>query len=1163
MKLADVSLDDKYDLKCSRTYMSGTQALIRLTLMQHERDQREGLNTAGYITGYRGSPVGGVDQQFERAEPHLEPRNIKFQAGLNEDLAATAVWGTQQAEMRGEGLYDGVFSLWYGKGPGVDRSGDVLRHGNLAGTSPNGGVLVLMGDDHTCESSTTAHQSEFALVDAMIPILNPAGVQELIDYGLYGWAMSRYSGCWVGLKAVKDTIEVTGTIDASLDRIKIKQPQDFTKPEGGLSIRPFDPPLDQEARLHDYKHCAVQAFARANGLDKQIFGGGKTPKIGVVSAGKSYLDVRQALDYLGIDEVAAANLGLKLFKIAMTWPLEPVGIKKFARGLDLIIVVEEKRSLIETQLRELLYGLKNAPVIIGKQDEKNAHLFRAQAALDANEIALTIGSRLLKRRRNKKLEASLEALSHAQQRSRNAQSLGKRKPFFCAGCPHNSSTLIPDGARAYAGIGCHWMVQVMDRQTEGYTHMGGEGANWIGEAPFSSRKHVFQNIGDGTYNHSGLQAIRAALAADVTITYKILYNDAVAMTGGQGNDGGLTAHDIARQMSAFGVERISLVTNEAEKYHGAGPLPKGIEICEREELARVQRDYMGVQGVSVILFDQTCAAEKRRRRKRGLFPDPAKRVFINELVCEGCGDCGIQSNCVAISPVETEFGRKRAIDQSSCNKDYSCINGLCPSFVVVEGGTYKGAVQPTKTGAKTRSPTPDITALPVPVFRGDDTLFSAVVTGVGGTGVVTIGALIGMAAHLEGKGCGVLDMTGLAQKGGSVVSHIRISKRPENIQSVRLSAGSADLVLGCDIMGAGSDTVLGLMDRDKTACVINTHEIYPGEFTEDPDYRLPGKMLRLAIETSVDTDKFDYIEAAKMATALIGDAIATNLFMLGFAVQKGYLPLGEKSLERAIELNGVAVEMNKNAFAWGRIAAHSPEQIWSLIGDDAKVEEAATAPDLGEIIEKRVGFLTEYQNAAYAKRYRQLVDKVQKAETSVPGHGNALSEAVARYYFKLMSYKDEYEVARLYAQTDFLSSIERQFEGEVKISFQLAPPLFAAIDAETGRAVKKSYGPWMGKAFGILARLKGLRGSFADPFGYSPERKAERALIEKYEATLSAVVAQLNAGNHATAVEIASIPEHIRGYGLVKTQSIKSAQTRQQELLEYFHTPDKSHRAVA
>jgi len=1160
MKLADVSLDDKYDLKCSRTYMSGTQALIRLTLMQHERDKREGLNTAGYITGYRGSPVGGVDQQFERAASHLTPRNIKFQAGLNEDLAATAIWGTQQAEMRGEGAYDGVFALWYGKGPGVDRSGDVFRHANLAGTSPNGGVLVLMGDDHTCESSTTAHQSEFALMDAMIPILNPAGVQELIDYGIYGWAMSRYSGCWIGLKAVKDTIEVTGTIDASLDRIKIKQPEDFTLPEGGLSIRTFDPPLEQEARLHDYKRYAVQAFVRANGLNKQIFAGGKTPKIGVVSSGKSYLDVRQALDRLDIDEVEAANLGLKLFKIAMSWPLEPEGVKKFARGLDLIIVVEEKRSLIETQLREQLYGLKNAPVIIGKMDEKNAPLFKAKAALDPNEIALTIGTRLLKRHRNKGL---IETLKKAQQLSRNAVSLGKRKPFFCAGCPHNSSTVVPEGARAYAGIGCHWMVQVMDRKTEGYTHMGGEGANWIGEAPFSTRKHMFQNLGDGTYNHSGLQAIRAAIAADVTITYKILYNDAVAMTGGQGNDGGLTAHDIARQMAAFGVERITLVTNEADKYHGAGPLPKGTEIVERDEFARVQREFQNIDGVSVILFDQTCAAEKRRRRKRGQFPDPAKRVFINELVCEGCGDCGIQSNCVAISPVETEFGRKRMIDQYSCNKDYSCLKGLCPSFVVVEGGTYKGVVQQARIGGKKVAPVPDVSSLPEPEFSGDLSLYSAVVTGVGGTGVVTIGALIGMAAHLEGKGCGVLDMTGLAQKGGSVVSHIRISDHPDNIQSIRVSAGGANLVLGCDIMGAGSDTVLGLMDKGKTACVVNTHEIYPGEFTEDADYRIPSEMLRVAIQAQVNPEKFDVIEAAKMATALTGDAIATNLFMLGFAVQKGYLPLGVKSLERAIELNGVAVEMNKNAFAWGRIAAYTPDQIWSQIGEDAKIVEAVTAPSLDEIIEKRAAYLTDYQNAAYATRYRQLVNRVRDVETSVMGKAGALSEAVAKYYFKLMSYKDEYEVARLYAQTDFLSSIERQFEGNVKISFQLAPPLFATIDEVTGRPVKKSYGPWMRTAFGILARLKGLRGSFADPFGYSLERKAERRLIENYEAMIGDVVQKLNRDNHATAVEIAGIPEQIRGFGVVKSQSMEKAQLRQKELLVQFNNPDTSHRAVA
>lgn len=1163
MKLANVSLDDKFDLNCRRTYMSGTQALIRLTLMQHERDKAQGLNTAGYVTGYRGSPVGGLDQQFERAASHLKAHNIKFQAGLNEDLAATAVWGTQQAEMRGEGAYDGVFSMWYGKGPGVDRSGDVFRHANLAGTSPHGGVLVLMGDDHTCESSTTAHQSEFALVDAMIPILNPAGVQELIDYGLYGWAMSRYSGCWIGLKAVKDTIEVTGTVDASLDRIKIKLPKDFDMPEGGLSIRTYDPPLDQEARLHDYKRYAVQAFVRANGLNKQIFAGGKTPKIGVVSAGKSYLDVRQALDHLGIDEVMAANLGLRLFKIAMTWPLEPESVKKFARGLDLIIVVEEKRSLIETQLREQLYGLKNAPVIIGKQDEKNASLFPAKAALDPNEIALTIGSRLLKQRRNKNLEARVKSLKEAQLHSRNAVSLGKRKPFFCAGCPHNSSTVIPEGARAYAGIGCHWMVQVMDRKTEGYTHMGGEGANWIGEAPFSKRKHIFQNIGDGTYNHSGLQAIRAAVAADVTITYKILYNDAVAMTGGQSNDGGLTAHDIARQMAAFGVERIVLVTNERDKYQGHGALPMGTEICDREELARIQREYQKIEGVSVILYDQTCAAEKRRRRKRGLFPDPAKRVFINELVCEGCGDCGVQSNCVAIAPVDTEFGRKRSIDQSSCNKDYRCIDGLCPSFVVVEGGIYKGGAQKVKSDGKPASLIPDTSALPPPEFSGDSKLYSAIVTGVGGTGVVTIGALIGMAAHLEGKGCGVLDMTGLAQKGGSVVSHIRISDVSENIQSIRVSAGSADLVLGCDIMGAGSDTVLGLMSKAKTASVVNAHEIYPGEFTENADYKMPTEMLKLAIQSNVNPDKFDFLDATKMATALLGDAIATNLFMLGFAVQKGYLPLGEKSLERAIELNGVAIEMNKNAFRWGRIAAHEPEQIWSQIGHDSKVVDLEHRPSLDEIVEKRVRFLTDYQNAAYGERYRKFVDKVRKTESSTVADSTDLSEAVARYYFKLMAYKDEYEVARLYSQTDFLSSVEQQFEGPVKISFQLAPPLFAKIDPETGRPVKKSYGPWMLKAFGLLAGFKGLRGGFADPFSYLHERKTERALIGKYEKSIAYILPELCRENHQIAVEIARIPEEIRGYGMVKTAAIEREEARGEELLEKFRTPDKPHRAVA
>lgn len=1160
MKYSNVSLDDKYDLSCPRAYMSGTQALVRMTMMQQERDKANGLNTAAYISGYRGSPLGAVDLQFERAESFLVPRNIIFQPGLNEDLAATAIWGTQQAELRGDGVYDGVFSLWYGKGPGVDRSGDAFRHGNLAGTSPNGGVLVLMGDDHTCESSTTAHQSEFALVDAMIPVLNPAGVQELIDYGILGWAMSRYSGCWVGLKAVKDTIEVTGTVDSSLDRIKIQSPLDFDLPEGGLSIRKSDPPLAQEARLHDYKRHAVLAFARANGLDKQIFAGGKKPKIGIVSTGKSYLDVRQALDLLEIDEVAAADFGVRLFKIAMTWPLEPEGVKKFAKGLDLIIVVEEKRSLIETQLREQLYGMKNAPVIIGKRDEEEAVLFPAKAALDANEIALAIGSRILKNHKSNALETAVSNLQETQRQSRNAASLSKRTPYFCAGCPHNSSTVIPDGSRAYAGIGCHWLVQFADRNTEGYTHMGAEGANWIGEAPFSSRDHVFQNLGDGTYNHSGLLAIRAAIASGVTMTYKILYNDAVALTGGQANEGDLSAHDIARQVAACGVERLTLVTNEPDKYADAGPLPVGTEMVGRDELARVQREYTSIPGISVIIYDQTCAAEKRRRRKRGTFPDPAKRVFINEAVCEGCGDCSIQSNCVAIAPLETEFGRKREIDQSMCNKDFSCIEGLCPSFVIVEGGTYKGKVQQSASGEK---PIPDISTLPEPEFVGDRSLFSAVVTGVGGTGVVTIGSLIGMAAHLEGKGCGVLDMAGLSQKGGAVVSHIRISEEAGDIQSIRVNSGGANLILGCDVMGAGSDTVLALMQKGKTASVINAHETYPADFIHKPNFEMPTDMLKLAIEARTDAKKFDFIDATKLATGLMGDSIATNLFMLGFAMQKGYLPIGIEALEEAIGLNGVAIEMNINAFRWGRIAAHTPEVVFAQVGEKPLVETLKVLPTLRELVDKRTRFLTDYQNSAYGERYRELVDKVRKVESSVAGDTGALSEAVARYYFKLMAYKDEYEVARLYTQTAFLSSIERQFEGDVKISFQLAPPLFAATDPETGRPIKKSYGPWMRKAFGVLAGLRGVRGTMFDPFGYLAERKQERALIEQYEETVLELLANLTVDNYNVAIEIAQLPEEIKGYGEVKARKIATVEEQKGALLSSFHTNRRGRKTAA
>ena len=801
MTLRPVSIDDKYDVAQSHVFVTGYQALIRACLMQKARDRASGLNTAGYVTGYRGSPLGGLDQQFMRAGRLLTAADVKFQPGINEELAATALWGTQQAELRGEGKFDGVFGMWYGKGPGVDRSGDVFRHANLAGTAKNGGVIALMGDDHTAESSTTAHQSEFHFVDVMMPILNPGGVQEIIDYALYGWAMSRFTGAWTALKCMHETVESTGVVDGSLERIKLVAPTDFHMPEGGLNIRLVDSILGQEARLHDFKRDAMLAFVRANKLNKIITSGGRAPKIGVITTGKAYLDVRQALDELGIDEVKCNDLGLRLFKIGCVWPIGRQDLAEFAQGLDLIIVVEEKRSLIEVQVREELYGTANQPVCIGKKDEQGNWLFPVKGALDPNDVAICIGERLLRYGDNGELAANVARLKSAQHALSETADVAQRIPYFCSGCPHNTSTRVPEGSRAYAGIGCHYMSQWMDRQTLGYTQMGGEGANWIGEAPFSKTPHVFQNLGDGTYNHSGNMAIRAAIASGTTMTYKILFNDAVAMTGGQANDGGLTVEQIARQVAAEGAKRVVVVTDEPWKYPRDTDWPRGLTVHHRDELDAVQRDLSLVPGVSILIYDQTCAAEKRRRRKRGTFPDPDKRVVINDLVCEGCGDCGVKSNCVSVQPLMTEWGRKRTIDQSSCNKDYSCVKGFCPSFVTVHGAKLKhgeGIAEPA-----------DWPALPTPSVPLMNHPYSIIVTGIGGTGVVTIGGILGMAAHLEGKGIGVIDMAGLAQKGGAVYSHIRIANTPEEIHAIRVAAGGADLVIGGDIVVVGTKKVLG------------------------------------------------------------------------------------------------------------------------------------------------------------------------------------------------------------------------------------------------------------------------------------------------------------------------------------------------------------------
>lgn len=1156
-----VTLDDKYDLKQSRILASGTQAIIRLLMMQHERDQRAGLNTAGYITGYRGSPLGGVDQQLSLAQRYLAERSIVFQPGLNEDLAATAIWGSQQAELRGEGRYDGVFSLWFGKGPGVDRSGDIFRHANHAGTSRHGGVLALMGDDHTCESSTSAHQSEFAFVDAMMPVINPAGVQEILDFGLYGWALSRFAGVWVGLKCVKDNIEQTASVEAGIERIKILTPQDFEPPIGGLNIRLGDTPLAKEERLHLFKRPAILAFTRTNGLDRIVHTGGKSPKIGVVTTGKSYLDVAEALDLLGIGDDQAARFGLRLYKIAVSWPLEPEGINAFADGLEQIVVVEEKRSLIETQIKEQLYGRGGAPRVVGKRDEDDQPLFKAHGSLEPVEIAIALAKRLLAGRDLPEIEARLASLEQARAQAHNAPHIADRIPYFCAGCPHNSSTVVPEGSRAYAGIGCHYMVQWMDRETEGFTQMGGEGANWIGEAPFSKRPHIFQNIGDGTYIHSGILAIRAAIAAGTTMTFKLLYNDAVAMTGGQRLDGGLTVPQLAQQLAAEGAGRVVVVSDEPDKYPSGSAFPFGTTFHPREDLNAVQEELSGETGVTVLIYDQTCAAEKRRRRKRGLFPDPPKRAFINEAVCEGCGDCGIQSNCVAIVPVETEFGRKRAIDQSACNKDFSCLDGFCPSFVTVHGGALRKGVE-RRESAGVAAPRPE--DLPEPPAMPGRQNYSMVVTGVGGTGVVTVGALLAMAAHIEDKGVGVIDMSGLAQKGGEVAVHLRIAKRPEDINAIRASIAGTDLVLGCDLVVAGSEKVLSTVREGVTQVVANTHEMMTGDFTRTPDLEVPIDALRLALEARAGKDRTHFIDAHAHATGLLGDSISSNLFLLGYAFQLGHLPLGAQSIMEAIRLNGVAVDANLNAFSWGRLAAHDPDAAAAAMRPVVtSLPEERRPRTLDERIAHRIAYLTDYQNAAYAERYRDRVASLREVEAAQLPGSTALTESVAANLFKLMAYKDEYEVARLYTDGTFRKKLEKTFTGDYKLEFHLAPPVLARMDPATGLPRKRAFGPWMLGAFRVLAALKGLRGSWADPFGRTEERRTERRLIADYETDLREIEKRLSPETAAVALELASLPQDIRGFGHVKERSIRDAGTKRDELLALLKSAPGEERHAA
>jgi indolepyruvate ferredoxin oxidoreductase len=1151
-----VSLEDKYSLSSGRVYLTGTQALVRLPMMQRQRDLAAGLNTAGFISGYRGSPLGGYDQALWKAKKHLEDNHVFFTPGVNEELAATAIWGSQQVRLFEGARYDGVFGIWYGKGPGVDRCGDVFKHANAAGTSKHGGVLLVAGDDHACKSSTLPHQSEHAFDAAMIPVLYPTGVRDIIELGLHGFAMSRYSGCYVALKCVSDTVDASASINADPENPAIVIPDDFQLPAAGVNIRWPDDRMEQEVRLQRDKIYAALAYCRANRLNRVTIDS-PAPRLGIIASGKSYLDVLQALENLGIDERHAAEIGLRLYRVAMPWPLEPDGVREFAQGLDEILVVEEKRQLIEYQMKEQLYNWRDdvRPRVVGKYDDhgewekhRGEWLLPAAGELTPAMIARVIAGRIGKFYTSKIVEARLKFIQDKEAALARPRAMVARIPYFCSGCPHNTSTRVPEGSKALAGIGCHFMATwIRPEETITFTQMGCEGASWIGVQPFTDMKHVFANIGDGTYTHSGVLSIRAAVAANVNITYKILFNDAVAMTGGQPLDGQLNVPMITRQVLAEGVKKAVIVTDEPEKYDGPSGIAPGVEVFHRDDLDQVQRTLREISGCTVLIYDQTCAAEKRRRRKRGTFPDPARRVVINEAVCEGCGDCGKKSNCLSIVAVETEFGRKRAIDQSSCNKDFSCVKGFCPSFVTVEGGQLR----------KRKSVVQEVmAALPQPSQPNLDKPYGILVTGVGGTGVVTIGALLGMAAHIEGKGVAVLDMTGLAQKGGSVYTHVRLARNPEDLHAVRIAAGEANAVLGCDMIVTASDEAIAKMQAGFTRAVVNSEVATTGGFTASPDLQIPVAEMKDTISDATGAGATEFIDASGLATALMGDAIFTNPFIMGYAFQKGLIPLDADSIRQAIALNGTAVEKNQAAFDWGRRAAADLRAVQNVATPpEARPDSRQFSESTEELIARREKFLTAYQNAAYAKRYAGFVAKVQKAEDEkLPGR-KALTAAVARYYFKLLAYKDEYEVARLYTEGDFLKRVNSQFEGDFKLTFHLAPPILGKFDATTGEPRKKVFGPWMLSAFRLLAKMRALRGTAFDIFGYGAERKMERQLIADYENTISGLLAGLNAGNYDTAVDIASVPEHIRGFGHVKREHLEDARRREAELVEQFRNP--------
>jgi len=1178
--LETVTLDDKYSLDVGRAFMSGVQALVKLPMLQRQRDALVGKNTAGFISGYRGSPLGGYDQALWKARKYLQAQHIVFQPGVNEELAATALWGTQQLGFAppGSNRFDGVFGIWYGKGPGVDRCSDVFKHANMAGTTPWGGVLAVAGDDHVAKSSTVAHQSDHIFKACGTPVFFPASVQEVLDFGVHGLALSRFAGLWSGMKTIQEIVESSATAMIDPERVQVVIPE-FEMPPGGLHIRWPDDALTQEARMFQYKWYAALAYIRANRLNHDVISG-PHDRFGLIASGKAYNDTRQALLDLGLDDATCQRLGIRLHKVGVVWPLEPQSSQAFARGLQEILVVEEKRQFIEYQIKEELYNWPDAqrPRVLGKFNETDGDitggewsipnptsqtLLRPNHELNPPLIAQAIATRLKKMGLDADTTARIDAhlaLIRAKEQSLQVIDIkAERQPWFCSGCPHNTSTKVPEGSRAMAGIGCHFMSVWMDRSTVGFTQMGGEGVPWVGQQPFCNDTHVFANIGDGTYFHSGLLAIRQSIAAGVNITYKILYNDAVAMTGGQPvgeRPEGHTPVQIAQSMRAEGAQKITIVTDEPHKYEGVRDLPPGIEVQHRDRLDAIQREFREIKGCTVILYDQTCATEKRRRRKRGTLVDPALRVVINEAVCEGCGDCSDQSNCMSVEPLETEFGRKRTINQSTCNKDTSCLKGFCPSFITVEGGQLKKKAQAQAASPFTLGP------LPEPTLPNTHQPWGAVVAGVGGTGVITIGQLLGMAAHLEGRGIVTQDSAGLAQKGGSTWAHVYIADRQEDIRTTRVSMAAADLILGCDPIVSASKETVQRMRAGRTRVALNGYSTPTAAFVKNGAWQNPAQAcvndIGQAIGSDTHPQHLGVFDANAVATQLMGDSIFINPMILGYAWQRGWIPLGRESLLRAIELNEVAVEHNKQAFEWGRQCAHDGSRVQAVL-KPAQVLQFKPRESLEALVERRAGFLVDYQNAAYAQTYRDFVAQVQGAEAAVGK--TSLTDAVARNLFKLMAYKDEYEVARLHSDPAFQQRLRDQFEGDFQLKFHLAPPLLSKTN-EQGELIKQTYGPWMLSVFGWLARFKGLRGTAFDIFGKTEERHTERALIQDYRASIEEVLRSLNADNHALAVDIARLPDQIKGYGHVKARHLAKVRPQWERLMQTWRDPSQQTQAA-